>query len=153
MTSNEQIFNPKNNDPPPLARQALNQLDTSHIDPGTPGSDDTLMLLLEGEAYAQQEANERDPNQGPLPMSSPAGLRLVEEILMGPSNLPILAATPEGEELRRILQEGSSHRSNQTSPTNTEDLHPGYPYQENINNNDDLPQNHYPRPYLAAQVN
>jgi hypothetical protein len=39
------------------------------------------------------------------------------------------------------------------SPTNTEDLHPGYPYRENINNNDDLPQDHYPHPYLAAQVN
>jgi hypothetical protein len=62
MTNNEQIFNPKNDTPPPLSRQALNQLNTFHIDPGTPGSNDALTLLLEGEAYAQQEANERDPN-------------------------------------------------------------------------------------------
>jgi hypothetical protein len=153
ITNNKQIFNPKNNDPPPLSRQALNQLNTSHIDPSAPGSNDALTLLLEGEAYAQQEANERDPNQDPLSMSTPIRLKMVEEILAGPSNPPILAATSEGEGLWRILQEGSSHRSNQTLPTNTEDLHPGYPYRENINNNDDLPQDHYPHPYLAAQVN
>jgi hypothetical protein len=99
MQNNEQIFNPKNDDPPPLSGQALNQLDTSDIDPSAPGSDDTLTLLLEREAYAQQEANNRDPNKTPLPMSSLIGLRWVEETLAGPSNPPILAATLEGEEL------------------------------------------------------
>jgi hypothetical protein len=44
-------------------------------------------------------------------------------------------------------------QSKQTSPALTEDIHPGYPYRENINNNNNLPQAHYPRPYLAAQVN
>jgi hypothetical protein len=150
MSNSKQIFDPKNDDPPPLLRQALNQINTSHIDPSMPGSNNVLMLLLEGEAYAQQEANERDPNQSPLPMSTPIGLRLVEEILVGPSNPPILAITPEGEELQRTLQERTSHRSNQTSPTNTEDLHPRYPYRENIINNNNLPQDHYPRPYLAT---
>jgi hypothetical protein len=86
-------------------------------------------------------------------MSTPIRLRLVEEILVGPSNPPILAVTPEGEELWQTLQERTSHRSNQMSPTNMEDLHPRYPYRENIINNNDLPQDHYPRPYLAAQVN
>jgi hypothetical protein len=103
MSYNEQIFHPKNDDPSPLLRQALNQLDTSHIDPSTPGSDNTLMLLLEGEAYAQQEANEKDPNQSPLPMSTPIGLRLIEEILVGPSNPPVLATTLEGKEIQQIL--------------------------------------------------
>jgi hypothetical protein len=128
MQCSEEIFNLKNDDPPPLSRQALNKIDTFHIDPSAPGSDDALMLLLEGEAYARQEANERDPNSSPLPMSTLIGLRCVEEILAGPSNPPILATTPEGEELRRILLEGSSYRSNQESPTHTEDLHPSYPY-------------------------
>jgi hypothetical protein len=128
MSYNEQIFHPKNDDPPPLSRKALNQLDTSHIDPNAPGSDNALTLLLEGEAYAQQEANKKDPNQSPLPMSTPIGLRLVEEILVGPSNPPVLAATPEGEEIRRIIQERANYRNDQTPPTNTEDLHPGYPY-------------------------
>jgi hypothetical protein len=118
-----------------------------------PGSDDALTLLIEGEAYAQQEANKKDPNQSPLPMSTPIRLRLVEEILAGPSNPPVLAATPEGEGIQRILQERANYRGNQASPTNMEDLHPRYPYQENIDNNDDLPQAHYPHPYLAAQVN
>jgi hypothetical protein len=31
-------------------------------------------------------------------------------------------------------------------------LHPGYPYRENVGENDDLPGCPYPRPYLAAQV-
>jgi hypothetical protein len=86
-------------------------------------------------------------------MLSPARLRIVEGILAGPSNLPILATTSEGEGLCQALLKGSEPRSNQPSPTATEDIHPRYPYRENIDNNDDLPQEHYPRPYLAAQVN
>jgi hypothetical protein len=43
-------------------------------------------------------------------------------------------------------------QSNQTSLALTENLHPGYPYRENIGDNDDLPKTHYSRPYLAAQV-
>jgi hypothetical protein len=43
-------------------------------------------------------------------------------------------------------------RSNQTSPALAENLHLGYPYRENIGDNDDLPKPHYSRPYLAAQV-
>jgi hypothetical protein len=33
-----------------------------------------------------------------------------------------------------------------------EHLHPGYPYRENLGENDDLPMRSYPRPYLAAQT-
>jgi hypothetical protein len=43
-------------------------------------------------------------------------------------------------------------RSKQMSPTRTENIHPGYPYRENIGDNDDLPKLHYSHPYLAAQV-
>jgi hypothetical protein len=77
-------------------------------------------------AYEQQEEAKRDGK--PLPMSTPIGLQIVEEILAGPSNPPVLAATPEGEEIRRIIQARADYRENQTSPTNTENLHPGYPY-------------------------
>jgi hypothetical protein len=38
------------------------------------------------------------------------------------------------------------------SPALTEDLHPGYPYRENLQENDDLPLHTYPRLYLAAQT-
>jgi hypothetical protein len=38
------------------------------------------------------------------------------------------------------------------SPALTEDLHPGYPYRENLGENDDLPIRPYPRPYLATQT-
>jgi hypothetical protein len=34
-----------------------------------------------------------------------------------------------------------------------EDLYPGYPYRENAIENDDLPRDNYPRPYLVALVN
>jgi hypothetical protein len=98
MQNNEQIFNPKNDDPPPLSREARNKLDTSHINPSVLGSDDALTLLLEAAAYKQQEENERDRN--PLLMSTPIRLQIVEEILVGPSNPPVLAATPEGEEIQ-----------------------------------------------------
>jgi hypothetical protein len=43
-------------------------------------------------------------------------------------------------------------QSKQTSLALTEDLHPGYPYRENLRENDDLPIRSYPRPYLAAQT-
>jgi hypothetical protein len=153
MQNNEQIFNPKNDNLPPFMREAHFQLDTSHVDPGVPESDDMLTLLLEAVAYEQQEAHERDHSRGPLPMSTLIRLQITEEILAGPSKLPILAATIEGEELWRIVQERANYRNNQTSLTNTKDLHLGYPYQENIDNNKDLPQPHYPCPYLITQVN
>jgi hypothetical protein len=102
MSYNEEIFHPKNDDPPPLSRETLNQLDTFHIDPSVLGSDDALTLLLEAAAYEQQEESRRNGN--PLPMSTLIGLQIAEEILSGLSNLSVLASTPEGEELRRIIQ-------------------------------------------------
>jgi hypothetical protein len=138
MQHNEQIYNPRNNDSPP------------ELDLSTP-ADFTLTYLLKEAVNEQLQKDEK--NENALPMSSPIGLQVVEEILAGPSNQPILASTPEGEELCEELQERVSRRSQQTSPANTEDIHPGYPYRENINNNNDLLQDHYPHPYLAAQVN
>jgi hypothetical protein len=43
----------------------------------------------------------------------------------------------------------NDERSKQTSP---EDIHPGYPYRENLGENDNLPERTYPRSYLATQV-
>jgi hypothetical protein len=40
--------------------------------------------------------------------------------------------------------------SKQMSLALTEDLHPGYSYRENLGDNEDLPQNNYPRPYIAT---
>jgi hypothetical protein len=151
MSYNEQIFHPKNDDPSPLSRETLNNLDTFHIDSSAPGSDDVLTILLEATAYEQQEESRRNGN--PLPMLTLIGLQFTEEILSGLSNPPVLANTPEGEELQQIIQARADYRENQVPSANTEDLHPGYPYRENINNNDDLPQSHYPHPYLAAQIN
>jgi hypothetical protein len=33
-----------------------------------------------------------------------------------------------------------------------ENIHPGYPYRENLKENNDLPERIYPCPYLAAQT-
>jgi hypothetical protein len=71
-----------------------------------------------------------------------------ENILAGLSNRPPPRTTIEDND-----PEEEEMQSKQTSPALTEDIHPGYPYRENINKNDDLPLNSYPRPYLAAQVN
>jgi hypothetical protein len=43
-------------------------------------------------------------------------------------------------------------RSKQMSPALTEDIHPGYPYRENLGENDNLPEQTYPQPYLATQT-
>jgi hypothetical protein len=64
-----------------------------------PTTNNTLTLLLEGEAHDLQKANKGNPEQEPLAMSTPLGLRLVKEILVRPSNPTVLTATPEGEEL------------------------------------------------------
>ena len=34
-----------------------------------------------------------------------------------------------------------------------EPLHPGYPFREHADKDTDLPNQHYPRPYLVAEVN
>jgi hypothetical protein len=43
------IRNSDNDDPPRLTSNALNQIDTSHIDPSVPESDNALTLLIVGE--------------------------------------------------------------------------------------------------------
>jgi hypothetical protein len=66
----------------------------------------------------------------------------------GPTNAPPPVTVEDVEE----LEYEEDPRSKQTSPTQTKDIHPGYPYRENIGDNEDLPKPHYSRPYLAAQV-
>ena len=39
------------------------------------------------------------------------------------------------------------------SPPSTTDLHPGYPFKEQTDQDNDLPNERYPCPYLAAKVN
>jgi hypothetical protein len=132
MSTNKEICD-TNNEPPPLSLEEQNQImDKLDVDIFAPGSDNALTLLLEGvcyDKYYEQKDKEK------------------EEPLAGPSNQPWPQTTVEDVESEKEI------RSKQTSLALTDDLHPGYPYRENVNNNDDLPQDGYPRPYLAAQVN
>jgi hypothetical protein len=48
--------------------------------------------------------------------------------------------------------EDDAVRSKQTSPALTENLHPRYPYRENVGENNDLLECHYPQLYLTTQV-
>jgi hypothetical protein len=73
----------------------------------------------------------------------------------GPSNAiegPTNAPPPVTVEDVKELEYEEDPRSKQTLPTQTEDIHPGYPYRENIGDNEDLPKPHYSCLYLAAQV-
>jgi hypothetical protein len=54
QTSYDKAAKDTNEDPPCLSSDALNHLNTSHIDPSAPGSDDALTLLIVEEEYAQQ---------------------------------------------------------------------------------------------------
>jgi hypothetical protein len=66
----------------------------------------------------------------------------------GPSNAPPQPTVEDDDK----LEYEEDPRSKQTSPALTENIHLGYPYRENIGDNDNLPRPHYSRPYLAAQV-
>jgi hypothetical protein len=67
--------------------------------------------------------------------------------LVGPSNWQPKTTTKDNK-----LKYEEDPRSKQTSSALTENLHPGYPYRENLGENDDLPIRSYPWPYLATQT-
>jgi hypothetical protein len=129
-----------NNDgqlPPPLSIEELHNMDFSSVDPGKKIYDELLCVMDETytdltrdiEAARAAEAGPSNPIEGPI------------------NKPPSITAKDVNE-----LEYEEPPRSNQTSPALTEDLHPGYPYRENIGDNNNLPKPHYSRPYLAAQV-
>jgi hypothetical protein len=129
-----------NNDnqlPPPLSVEELRNMDFSSVDPEKKIYDELLRVMDETYNNPARDIDAaRNADAGP---SNP---------IEGPVNKPPSVTAEEVEE----LEYEEPPRSNQTSPARTEDLHPGYPYRENIRDNDDLPKPHYTRPYLAAQV-
>jgi hypothetical protein len=117
--------------PPPLTVEEIRNMDLSNIDPTPTKIYNELNQVLREAWYSDQRETTGDENT-----------------LAGPSNQLASRTTVEDDD-----PEKGGTRSKQTSLALTEDLHPGYPYRENIKNNNDLPKDHYPRPYLAAQVN
>jgi hypothetical protein len=130
-----------NNDnqlPPPLSVEELRNMDFSSVDPEKKIYDELLRVM--DETYnnpARDIEAARNAEAGP---SNP---------IEGPINKPPSVMAEEVDE----LEYEEPLRSNQTSPALTENLHPRYPYRENIGDNNDLPKPHYSHPYLAAQVN
>jgi hypothetical protein len=116
---------------PPLSIKELHNMDLSGVDPEKKVYD-KLVRVLE-EAY-------RDPIRD---------IEAAHNAEAGPSNVPPPPTTVEDNDK---LEYEEDPRSQQTSPALTENIHPGYPYRENIGDNDDLPKPHYSRPYLTAQV-
>jgi hypothetical protein len=104
------------NIPPPLTIEEIRNLDLSNVDP-TPLKKiyDELVHVL-GEAHRDPACN--------------------------------ASAGPSNRQPKTIVEDELEHeedpRSKQTSPALTEDLHPGYPYRENLGENDDLPICTYP---------
>jgi hypothetical protein len=112
------------NTPPPLTIEEIRNLDLSDVDPTPPNKIYNELVCVLGEARQNPDRN-----------MSP-----------GPSNVHP-RTTVESDKSSE-----DDARSKQTSPAPTEDVHPGYPYRENLGENDDLPERTYPRPYLAAQT-
>jgi hypothetical protein len=111
------------NIPPPFTVEEIRNLDLSDIDPTLTKIYDELVRVL-GEAH-------RDPARNASP---------------GPLNVRP-RTTVESDE-----SNDDDARSKQTSPALTENIHPRYPYRENLGENDDLPERTYPRLYLATQT-
>jgi len=65
---------------------------------------------------------------------------------------PLVETAPGQNLLREVLMNEFRNRMT-ASPPSTTDLHPGYPFREQTTHDDDLPGQHYPRPYIAARVN
>jgi hypothetical protein len=112
------------NIPPPLTIEEIRNLDLSDVDPTPPNKIYDELVCIIGEAY-------RDPAR-----NASAGLS---------NQRP--KTTVEDE-----VEHEEDPRSKQTSPALTENIHPRYPYRENLQENEDLPICRYPRPYLAAQT-
>jgi hypothetical protein len=100
---------------PPLTIEEICNLDLSDIDPTPTKIYDELNCVI-GEVY-------RNPTRNASP---------------GPSNVQP-KKTGESDEC-----ENDAGRSKQTSLAGMEDLHPRYPYRENLGENNDLPIRSYP---------
>jgi hypothetical protein len=129
--------NNENQLPPPLSVEELCNMDFSSIDLEKKVYDELLRIM--DETYNDPTRDVEVARAAKAGPSNP---------IEGPTNAPIPVTVEEVEELKYE----QDPRSRQTSPTRTEDLHPGYPYRENIRDNEDLPKLHYSRPYLTAQV-
>jgi hypothetical protein len=105
-------------------------MDLSNVDPSPTKIYDKLNRVLGEARYSEQWGTTRETMENALP---------------GPSNWSAPWTMVEDDD----SEEGRTW-SKQTSLALTEDIHPGYPYRENINNNNDLLNDHYPHPYLAA---
>jgi hypothetical protein len=112
------------NVPPPLTIEEICNLDLSDVDPTPPNKIYDKLVCVLGEAH-------QNPNRNASP---------------GPSNVRPRTTVESNKSSKDDV------RSKQASPTITEDIRPGYPYRENLGENDDLPERTYPRPYLAAQT-
>jgi hypothetical protein len=123
--------------PPPLSIEELCNMDLSRVDPDKKVYDKLLRVL--DETY---NAPDRDIQAARNTEARPSNA------IEGPTNAPPPATVEDDEE----LEYEEDPRLKQTSPTQTEDIHPGYPYRENIGDNEDLPKPHYSHPYLTAQV-
>jgi hypothetical protein len=123
--------------PPPLSIDELHNMDLSDVDPEKKIYDKLLCMM--DEAYNNPD---RDIEAACNAKARPSNA------IEGPTNAPPAATVEDDDE----LEYEEDPRFKQTSPTQTEDIHPGYPYRENIGDNDDLLKPHYSCPYLAAQV-
>jgi hypothetical protein len=117
------------NIPPPLTVEEIRNLDLSDIDPVPTKIYDELNHVLGEARYFKHRS-------------------VTENAEAGPSNIRPQTMVEDDNE----LEYEEDPRSKQMSPALTENIHPGYPYRENIEDNDDLPRPHYLHLYLAAQV-
>jgi hypothetical protein len=111
------------NVPAPFTVKELRNLDLSGLNPTPPKKIYDELVRVLGEAHQDPACNAS----------------------VGPSN-------QQAEKKDDELEYEEDPRSKQTSPALTKNIHPKYPYRENLGENDDLPIRTYPRPYLAAQT-
>jgi hypothetical protein len=128
--------NNKDRLPPPLSIEELRNMDLSGVDLEKKVYDELLRVL---------EENYNNPDRD---------IEAARNAEAGPSNAieGLTNAPPPATVKDDKLEYEKDPRSKQTSPTLTENIHLGYPYRENIRDNEDLPKPHYSCPYLAAQV-
>jgi hypothetical protein len=123
--------------PPPLSIEELRNMDFSSVDPGKKIYNELLRVM--DEMYNDPT---RDIEAARAAEAGPSNA------IEGPTNAPIPITVEEVDK----LEYEEPPRSEQLSPTQTKNIHPGYPYRENIGDNKDLLKPHYSRLYLAAQV-
>ena len=98
---------------------------TNHVAMNEPETQQAIMRNLD-EVLAKHEVTEQTP--------------------------PLLDTVPGQNLLREVLMRDFQNRMT-ASPPSTTDLHPGYSFREQTDQDDNLPNKQYPRPYLAAKVN